>query len=244
MGKSFLGEFGATIFGAAIIGGLLILALILTPVALIGIPGYIGFRLWRDSPARAERLMQAETLVLYQHALAGTVVLSEQEIDEALSKHWPNDTPEALALQLRQVGHGMFAAEGLNPEIPPPPAMCNTVEGGRYRDQLARIGQARHDRVMLIAALDASSLSLAPSARAAPSIEADVLVDIKQFLHPLGNVVQQVIAPYFADTDYNHFKALRERLDQNLQRTHRTQPIFPIDYKGDDVVDTYLAGTT
>lgn len=243
MGKSFFGEFGATIFGAAIIGGLLILALILTPIALIGIPAYIGFRLWRDSPARAERLMAVETMTLYQHALAGLVVLSEKEIDEALSKHWPDDTPEPLALQLRLIGRNLFKAEGLSPEIPPPPALCNTVEGGRYRDQLARIGQARHDRVMLLAALDAISLSLAPIARAAPSIEADVLVDIKQFLHPLGNVVQQVIAPYFADTDYNHFKALRERLDQNLQRTHRTQPIFPADYKGDDVVDTYLAGT-
>ncbi|AGI68699.1 hypothetical protein OAN307_c31660 [Octadecabacter antarcticus 307] len=46
-----------------------------------------------------------------------------------------------------------------------------------------------------------------------------------------------------ADNDYNHFKQLRQRIDANLSRTHRTQPIFPSDYKGDDVVDTYLAGT-
>lgn len=243
MGKSFLGEFGYTIFGAAIIGGFIVLALIITPIALIGIPAYIAFRLWRDSPARAERLAHVETMTLYNHAVAGQITLSDEEIDAALAQHWPQDTPEALALQLRNIGRRIYEAEGLNPEVPPPPALCNTVEGGRYRDQLARIGQARRDRVMLLSALDAISLSLAPIAHAAPAIKADVLVDIKQFLHPLGNVVQQVIAPYFEDSEYNHFKALRARLDQNLQRTHRTQPIFPAEYKGDDVVDMYLAGT-
>tara|TARA_R110002074_G_scaffold104113_4_gene224729 strand:- start:5950 stop:8025 length:2076 start_codon:yes stop_codon:yes gene_type:complete len=243
MGKSFLDDFGGALFGAAVIGGLLTLALILTPVALVGIPAYIGFRLWRDSPARAERLMQAETMVLYNHAIAGQVTLSVEETNAALSQHWPNDTPETLAHQLRQIGLGLYQAEGLSPEVPPPPALCNTVEGGRYRDQLARIGQARRDRVMLLSALEAISLSLAPIAQAAPAINSDVQVDIKQFLHPLGRAVQEVIAPFFADTDYNHFKALRERLDQNLQRTHRTQPIYPADYKGDDVIDMYLAGT-
>lgn len=243
MGKSFLGDFGGAIFGAAVIGFLLTLALILTPIVLIGIPLYVGFRLWRDSPARAERLMRAETMVLYNHAIKGQVTLANDEINAALEQHWPNDTPEALIYQLRQIGLGLFQAEGLNPEVPPPPALCNTVEGGRYRDQLARIGQSRRDRVMLLSALEAISLSLAPIARAAPPIDSDVQVDIRQFLHPLGNVVQQVIAPFFADSDYHHFKALRERLDQNLQRTHRTQPIFPTDYKGDDVVGTYLAGT-
>lgn len=243
MGKSFLDDIGGAIFGAAVIGGLLTLALILTPIALIGIPAYVGFRLWRDSPARAERLMHAETMVLYNHAIAGQVTLSEDEINAALSQHWPNDVPNALAYQLRQIGLGLYQAEGLSPEVPPPPALCNTVEGGRYRDQLARIGQARRDRVMLLSALEAISLSLAPIAHAVPAIDSDVQVDIKQFLHPLGDAVQQIIAPFFEDTDYNHFKALRERLDQNLRRTHRTQPIFPSDYKGDDVVDMYLAGT-
>ena len=123
------------------------------------------------------------------------------------------------------------------------PALCNTVEGARYRDMLARSGQARSDRVMVLSALDVISDSLGTIAQAVPPIEGDVLVDVTQFMHPLGQAVQNVIAPFFADNDYNHFKQLRERIDANLSRTHRTQPIFPSDYKGDDVVDTYLAGT-
>ncbi len=93
MGKSFLGEFGYTIFGAAIIGGFIVLALIITPIALIGIPAYIAFRLWRDSPARAERLAHVETMTLYNHAVAGQITLSDEEIDAALAQHWPQDTP-------------------------------------------------------------------------------------------------------------------------------------------------------
>ncbi len=38
---------------------------------------------------------------------------------------------------------------------------------------------------------------------------------------------RRTIAPYFAETDYYHFKTLRGRLDANLQRTHRTQPVSP-----------------
>jgi voltage-gated potassium channel Kch len=36
---------------------------------------------------------------------------------------------------------------------------------------------------------------------------------------------------------------LRERLNANLERSHRSSPIFPRDYKGDDVVEAYLQGT-
>ena len=79
--------------------------------------------------------------------------------------------------------------------------------------------------------------------RAAPPMDGEVLVEVTQFLHPLGQAVQDVIAPYFRDNDYNHFKTLRERLNANLAVTHRTNPIFPRDYKGDDVVETYLRGT-
>lgn len=229
--------------GFVIVAGILTLAVIITPALLVGIPGYIGYRLYKESPARLERVARQETEALYRHAVAGKVELSDQEIDAALSKHWPPDLPLALRIQLLEVGRALFEGERLSPDIPPPPALCNSIEGARYRDQLARTGQARSDRVMVVTALDAISLSLSTIANAVPPLQGDVLVEVTQFVHPLGQAVQNVIAPFFADNDYNHFKALRDRLDANLSRTHRTQPIFPVDYKGDDVVDTYLAGT-
>ncbi|MDE0852506.1 helicase HerA domain-containing protein [Yoonia sp.] len=234
---------GAMIFGSIVICSILVMALIITPFLLIGIPAYVFYRLHKESPKRLERLARSETEILYNHAMNGQVRLSDADINAALSHHWPPDTPEPLRIQLLGIGRALLSGEGLSPEIPPMPALCNTVEGARYRDMLARSGQARSDRVMVLSALDVISDSLGTIAQAVPPIEGDVLVDVTQFMHPLGQAVQNVIAPFFADNDYNHFKQLRERIDANLSRTHRTQPIFPSDYKGDDVVDTYLAGT-
>jgi len=74
-------------------------------------------------------------------------------------------------------------------------------------------------------------------------MEGDVLVSVEQFLSPAGPAVDQIITPFFADTGYNHFKALRDQLDRNLRDTHRTNPIYPSDYKGDDAAEAYLKGT-
>ncbi len=237
--EEFLKDYVGMMTIAAIAG----LAIILTPVALVAIPAYVFYRLYSESPRRAERLAREATLTLYNHALAGQVVLTEEDINDALARTWPSDVPEALRLQLLEIGRALFADEGLSPGVPRPPALCNTVEGARYRDQLARIGQARSDRVMVEEALSRIGDSLATVARAVPPLTSDVLVGVRQFLHPLGQAVEAVIAPFYAETDYRHFLSLRERLNANLERSHRSSPIFPRDYKGDDVVEAYLQGT-
>ena len=231
------------IWGALFLSLLITLAVIVTPIMLVGIPAYVFYRLWKESPKRLERLAREETRLLYDHAIAGSVQLSDSEVETALAAHWPHDTPMALYIQLQELGRALFQQEGLMPDIPPLPALCNTIEGARYRDMLARAGQARNDRVMVLSALDLISESLASIASVAPPIDGDVLVEITQFAHPLNHAVQNVIAPFFQDTDYNHFKSLKERLNANLSKTHRTNPVFPRDYKGDDVVDMYLSGT-
>jgi Helicase HerA, central domain len=241
-GSSFE-DWGQTTVGLIVIALFLVFALLLTPVLLIGVPAYIGIRLYRENPARLERLARNQTNILYTHALAGTVQLTTEEIDEALCRTWPLDTPESVRAQLLNIGRALFVDEGLSPNVPPPPALCNTVEGARYRDALARIGQARGDPVMVESALETISESLAVIARAVPPIDGDVLVAVRQFLEPLGAAVEAIIAPFYAANDYQHFKSLRERLNSNLERTHRTAPIFPRDHKGDDVIDTYLQGT-
>lgn len=243
MAKGPVEEFLSGYLGLIVLALFLVLALIITPFFLIGGAIYVAARLYLQSPRRLERLAREETLLLYHHARSGTVELTSDDIDNALSRTWPPDPPEPLRLQLLQVGRALFADEGLSPDIPPVPALCNTVEGARYRDQLARLGQARADRVMVATALEIIGQSLGTIARAVPPLSGDTLVAVTQFLHPLGQAVEDVIAPFFADTDYYHFKALKERLNANLERTHRTNPIFPRDYKGEDVVEAYLQGT-
>ncbi|MCT8327935.1 type IV secretory system conjugative DNA transfer family protein [Acidimangrovimonas sediminis] len=219
------------------------ITLALTPLVLVVVPFWVGYRLWRQSPYRAERAARRETIALYRHAKRGRVRLSSAEMEAALTLRFPPDVPDSLRLQLVAIGRTLFADEGLDPEIPPPPALCNTVEAARYRDMLARIGQARGDRTMSLSALEIISDALAPIAHAVPPCEGDVLVEVTQFTHPLGQTVQDVIAPFFRDNDYRHFKRLRDRLDANLAATHRGSPVLPVDYKGADIVDTYLRGT-
>lgn len=236
-------QISSLVISAIIVGMMLMAALMITPFFLIGAAGYVGVRLYLESPARAERLAQEETARLYQHALAGQTRLTDDEIDVALSAHWPSTTPDQLRTQLLDVGRTLFEAEGLSPDIPPPPVLCNTVEGGRYRDLLAKQGQARNDPQMIRSALDVISQALAPVAKAAPPMQGDVLVSVSQFLTPHNLIIDQIVTPFFADIGYNHFKELRQQLDNNLRQTHRTNPVFPRDYRGDDAVDIYLKGT-
>ena len=94
------------IVGSLVVGTILLVAIILSPVAFVGIPAYIGYRLWRDSPARAERIARTETEALYNHALRGQVTLSDAEIERGLRQHWPADMPDALRIQLLQAWSG------------------------------------------------------------------------------------------------------------------------------------------
>ena len=238
--RDFFGLYGSIL----IVACLLLLATVITPFLLIGIPIYAAIKLYRENPKRLERLAREETQILYNHAISGASSLDDEEIEVALERHWPADTPQSLKVQLFHIGKALLEQEGLTQDIPPIPALCNTVEGARYRDQLAKLGQARNDRVMTLSALETISHSLATIAEAVPPIEGDVLVEVTQFVHPLGQAVQNIVAPFFEENDYNHFKDLRRTLVANLHQTHRTNPIFPKDYKGDYVVETYLSGTS
>ena len=228
---------------AAVLALLLFLAVVVTPIAFFGIAAYVVYRLYNESPARREARAKAQTMALYNAAKAGSVSFTDEDIDAALSSHWPSNTPKPLLIQLLKIGRTLYDAEGLSPDIPEPPTLHNTVEAARYRDRLERIGVARRDKGMAEAALRAIGESLAPIAHAVPAMEGDVLVDAKQFLDPLGEAVEAVITPYFQERPYTLFAGLRERLEQNLNRTHRTNPVFPKEYKGDDVVEVFLRGT-
>lgn len=127
------------VWGALILSLMITLAIIITPIMLVGIPAYIFYRLYSESPKRLERLAREETQILYNHALAGSVHLSYAEVETALAQHWPPDTPTALRIQLIEIGKALFAQEGLMPDIPPLPALCNTVEGARYCERQIRL---------------------------------------------------------------------------------------------------------
>lgn len=235
--------YGSMFFLSLLIAGTVFLAIFISPFALAGFGLYLAYRLYRDNPARAERLAREETMVLYNAAVARTETLSQTDIDRELAHHLPSGLACDLQEQLLAVGRELFAIEGLAEEVPPPPALCNTIEGARYRDMIARLGQGRADRNMSLSALRSISEGLAVIGSLVPKSQGDVMVPIGHFLDQPGTVVSAVIAPFFAPNDYNHFKSLRDRLNANLNATHRTTPVFPEDWRGDDVAAVYLSGT-
>lgn len=243
MARGGIDDIGSYVGVLVILSLCIVLAIFVTPIALAGIGGYVAYRLYKESPRRAERLAAEETWTLYEHAKAGQVRLPEDEIVDELGHALPSQIPSSLRSQLIEIGRAIFAAEGLTPEVPPPPALCNTIEGARYRDMLAKAGQAGNDRNMSKSALRMISESLAVIARYAPPGDGEVTVPITQFIDKPGVAVGEVIQPFFADNDYNHFKKLRDRLNANFNATHRTTPVWPEAYKGDDVIETYLGGT-
>ena len=181
MARDPLDNFGSTFLTFVIVALIFMIGVLVSYIALIAIPAYVGYRLYKENPKRLERFAREETLALYNHALAGSVHLSDEEIEDGLAHHWPPDVPASLRVQLLDVGKAIFKQEGLMPDIPPPPALCNTVEGARYRDMLAKAGQAKNDRVMVMSALEIISQALAPVANAVPPMEGDVLVEVTQF---------------------------------------------------------------
>ena len=231
------------ILSALIVAAIVLVGLFVTPIALIGIPSYLAYRLYRDSPARHERIARQKTETLLEAVRNASVSLSEQEIERALLAEVPAATPRVLQQQLAEVGRRLYAAENISADIPPPPPLHNTIEGARYRDMISRAAQAGMDRSMAMSALATISKSLAAIARQVPVMEGELVVPVTQFIDKPNLMVEEVIAPFFEPSDYNHFKALRDRLDANLAATHRTTPVWPADYKGDDVAEVYLKGT-
>lgn len=209
MAKGFVEELMDTSAGLIFLAACLALSFFALLFLFVGIAGFVGVRLYRDSPTRRERLARQETARLYQRAQAGSVILSPEEIDAALVTHWPVKTPGPLCADLLAIGRELFTAEGLAPDILPPPAICNSVEGARYRDRLARLGQARHDWDLLLSVLHTISESLAVVARAVPQIDSDIRIDVAQFLSPPGAAVQAIIAPYFRDASNQPCPAAR-----------------------------------
>lgn len=85
---------------------ILAVASLVTTFSLFAIPAYIGYRMWKENPKRLERLACDETVILYNHTLAGSVRLSDTKIDAALAKHWPPDLPPSLRVATLGCGPG------------------------------------------------------------------------------------------------------------------------------------------
>ena len=63
MANDPISDFGGTFLTFVIVAILLAIALLVSYVALLAIPAYVGYRLYTENPKRLERLAREETMV-------------------------------------------------------------------------------------------------------------------------------------------------------------------------------------
>ena len=232
-------DFLSVLAGVAIIGTVLLVGWFMILLA----PIYVATRLYLESPRRKERIARQHTIELYEMATRSLIGSQSFDLERHLGQYLADDIPETVRRQLIAIGVDIFAAEGLTVDIPPPPPICNSLEGARYRDMLARIGQVRGDPEMSASAARMIATSLALIAQYSTTEEGEIYIPIIANMPDMNATVETTILPFFEENAYFHFRTLRDQLDANLQATHRTNPIYPKDFSGKDVVGTYLQGT-
>ena len=133
----------------------------------------------------------------------------------------------------------MFADEGVSIEVPEPPAVCDSLEGAKYKDRLERIGQAdfevQHEVATVIARI------LAEVGHAVPQIDSDVTVTIEAFVKDMPQTIDNIFTHINERPDKRFFKDIIARMHTNQERQ---KGVRPSQYKfSTDIVEAYLVGS-
>lgn len=225
---------------ASVLVGIVLIGIFALPVlAVAAVPlviVFIGYIKWRDNPSRHENAESRLLLELYERTRRGTLAaFSEDEIIYQLSRHLPGNTPPSVSEHLLHIGRSFIDQIDITTDVPRPPTVANSVEGGRYKDKLARIGT--HSPEYVRDALDATAQILGYVARFSNGRGGSSLVPVKYFVPDMGEAVRVVISGVFNN---EAFKNVQLILDENLEEQ---KGVMPDEYKGDDHAEVYLAGT-
>lgn len=127
----------ALLFGGGI--ALLFLLPVLGLIFLLFVTPYLVYSLWYNSPLQQERRARAHTEELYNATIAKSRP-GEVDIQGQLELLVSHDLPEQIRFHMKAHARAFLDACNFQTDIPPPPTVANSIEGGRYRDQLASLG--------------------------------------------------------------------------------------------------------
>ncbi len=217
------GEIVTYLIAIAFIGMVMLLivfSVIALPVGLAGAGVVAGYYYWKNNPTTKEEASRKHTLELYETILAS---YKEVSVEWKLEEEF---IPVAEALFEMEIGSGV---------LEPPPPICNSIEGARYRDRLSKLGsvsQVNADAVIEVIYDCIDSIN-------PPELPEEANVPIRYLLNDLNSSVDSCIRVIFR-SDY--FNTMRTTLNRNLNALG-TPTVFPAQYTGDDVVEAYLADT-
>jgi len=230
------------------------------PVIGVGVAGWLAYK-WRHNSASAlERKAREHTQALYREALAMTPRIPDREEWELqILRRLPGDLPNGIIDAMLQAALDLYDLERFDSQLPPPPLVCNSVEGARYRDFLSNYtSKVRHPAIADTARDIIVEACLALADRL-PSLgdggDLKFQVPLRYLVRERNRAVQEVILAFFAQEaqDIGVFDELRKQFERNLHEVsgvpftpqHRDDPklVLPEDYKGDDAPDVYLKNT-
>ena len=128
----------ALIVTAAGIALLFVSVFFAIPVIAAGFGGWCYYRWQFKSPAALERQAKEHTRELYQAAInQNRNVPDKIEWGKGVYRRMPSNIPDDLADLMLESALTLYDVENFDVEIPPPPTVCNSIEGARYRDFLS-----------------------------------------------------------------------------------------------------------
>ena len=246
----FLNLIWLGLFGTFVITLFTLSFLALPFVAIAG-----GILYWYKSPHAQEQRARKHTHALYEDVKQRISVISKQEFRRAVIDGLPQgSTLDVLRADIQIICEKLYEDERFN-NLHPPPEVCNSLEGARYRDYLSKQSTKENDESIRVAidCLVYNFTRFLDHLPVLPSGEGLFEVPLSSYLaHPGIAIECLVFGLYDADAlRLGLFEPVRQRLDRNIHTVSKvplSEPdspklINPPEYKGDDVVDAYLRGT-
>ncbi|MEL6314254.1 MAG: type IV secretion system DNA-binding domain-containing protein [Pseudomonadota bacterium] len=211
---------GLTLAVAAFVAVMFAVVFASTVMAAVAIPGAIGYAIyWHQvkSPRALERQAHERTWQLYRSVKRRFTAINIPHFLSARLDTGEDDHNAELAFE---IASRLVHSEGLNDYPPEPPELCNTIEGGRYRDFLNQVSPDDFEERLGHICRVAELCKLPPTQE------------------NVANVIYTAVDKF--DDDRPILPWLTKRLDENYLAQKQ---IAPRDYKGDDYLSAYLRRT-
>ncbi len=248
---------------AAIICGTIVLVafigLIAVPIGAAILGAYRVYIIYQQSPSVQERKARERTHQLYKEIRASTPrPLSKEHFGRAVYQQLPYEgKPEHIReAVIRAILDLYDLEEHLVDDLPPPPPMCNTIEGAKYRDFLSAYSAKAHSPHATETAMAVIVESLSGFLAYVPDEQSGTAFASVPLVHLLpdpGQAITDTITPYYQEDAADLFERVRAQLDRSLYAvsdqpyppTGKTAPklTFPDDYKGENIQFQYLRNT-
>lgn len=243
-GGGLEGAIATVIIGGAIAGGIAIFSAFVAIPLFVVLLGYFAYRVYehqQNRPEVLERKARERTHTLYLEAKNKTKPIDKIQFGKGFAALLRTEIPAPVLDAAIEAGLDMFDVEGWGAGIPEPPVVCNSIEGARYRDYIAKVSAISDRDIHIIQRTIADSMNVALGRAPKPSEgKAELTQPLSHFLPDLPSVVERMTLHYYDSAAAPHFRRLRERLDRNLEGQ---KGIMPTEYKGDDPVHDYLKDT-